>query len=109
MLVQLEYTPQDSFKIPATCFFPEPDVESACVVLARRTPPLLETDALRAAFVKIVKRGFSQRRKMMLKLLKQDWPAEALARIFGDLKLSPQVRAEKLTLEQFVGLTKALA
>jgi hypothetical protein len=49
-----------------------------CVVLQRRARPLL-ADGQRAAFVKIVKRAFSQRRKMMLKLLKQDWAADKLA------------------------------
>ena len=55
-------------------FFPAPDVDSACVVLIRRAQPLLPENQ-RAAFVKIVKRAFSQRRKMMLKLLREDWPA----------------------------------
>jgi 16S rRNA (adenine1518-N6/adenine1519-N6)-dimethyltransferase len=59
--------------------------------------------------VKIVKRGFSQRRKMMLKLLKQDWSADKLAAVFAGLKISPQERAEKLSLEQFVELTRLLA
>src|SRR5207247_1312395 len=31
LLVQLDYEPRDSFKIPATCFFPAPEVDSACV------------------------------------------------------------------------------
>ncbi len=75
LLVQLDYEPRDSFKIPADCFFPAPNVDSMCVVLQRRTRPLL-ADGQRAAFVKIVKRAFSQRRKMMLKLLKQDWEAD---------------------------------
>jgi 16S rRNA (adenine1518-N6/adenine1519-N6)-dimethyltransferase len=55
-----------------------------------------------------VKRAFSQRRKMMLKLLKQDWPVEKLNVAFAELKISPQERAEKLSLEQFVELTKLL-
>jgi 16S rRNA (adenine1518-N6/adenine1519-N6)-dimethyltransferase len=82
-------------------------VDSACVVLERRTPPLLPEDQ-RASFVKIVKRAFSQRRKMMLKLLKQDWPKEQLEAVFAELKISPQERAEKLSLEQFVELTGRL-
>ena len=107
LLVQLEYEPRDWFKIPAGCFFPAPDVDSACVVLARRRPPLLlEED--RETFRKIVKRAFSQRRKMILKLLKQDWPEQKLKQVFQELCISPQERAEKLTLEQFVALTKIL-
>jgi 16S rRNA (adenine1518-N6/adenine1519-N6)-dimethyltransferase len=68
----------------------------------------LLADGQRAAFVKIVKRAFSQRRKMMLKLLKQDWAVDKLASAFAELKISPQERAEKLSLEQFVELTRLL-
>ena len=57
LLVQLDYEPRGWFKIPASCFFPAPDVDSACVVLVRRAKPLL-ADEHRAAFVKIVKRAF---------------------------------------------------
>jgi 16S rRNA (adenine1518-N6/adenine1519-N6)-dimethyltransferase len=107
LLVQLDYEPRASFKIPADCFFPAPNVDSMCVVLQRRARPLL-ADGQRAAFVKIVKRAFSQRRKMMLKLLKQDWAVDKLTAAFAELKISPQERAEKLSLEQFVALTKLL-
>lgn len=107
LLIQLDYEPRGWFKIPANCFFPAPDVDSACVTLVRREQPLLPEE-YRAAFVKIVKRAFSQRRKMMLKLLKTEWPLEKLERAFAGLKISPRERAEKLSLEQFVKLTKLL-
>ncbi|MEI8291525.1 MAG: rRNA adenine N-6-methyltransferase family protein, partial [Verrucomicrobiota bacterium] len=107
LLVQIDFKPGGWFRIPPGCFFPSPDVDSACVVLERRPEPLLP-DALRAPFVKIVKRAFSQRRKMMLKLLKQDWPKEALEAAFAALNISPMERGEKLTLEQFVALTRHL-
>jgi 16S rRNA (adenine1518-N6/adenine1519-N6)-dimethyltransferase len=109
LLVQLDYESRkpSGFKIPAGCFFPEPDVDSACVILNRRATPLLPENQ-RATFVKIVKRAFSQRRKMMLKLLKEDWPTEELEQEFQKMRLSPHERAEKLNLEQFVALTKNL-
>jgi 16S rRNA (adenine1518-N6/adenine1519-N6)-dimethyltransferase len=108
LLVQLDYEPRGWFKIPAGCFFPAPNVDSACVTLVRREKPLL-ADELRPVFVRIVKKAFSQRRKMMLKLLKTEWPAEKLAQAFTELNISPMERAEKLSLEQFVKLTQALA
>jgi 16S rRNA (adenine1518-N6/adenine1519-N6)-dimethyltransferase len=107
LLVQLDYEPREWFKIPASCFFPAPDVDSACVVLIRRAQPLLP-ESQRATFVKIVKRAFSQRRKMMLKLLKQDWPEQKLKQVFQQLYIPPRERAEKLSLEQFVALTGRL-
>ena len=107
LLVQLDYEPRDWFKIPATCFFPAPDVDSACVTLVRRGKPLLRDDQ-RAAFLKIVKRAFSQRRKMMMKLLKADWPAEKLAAALAELRISPQTRAEAVSLELFARLAGLL-
>jgi 16S rRNA (adenine1518-N6/adenine1519-N6)-dimethyltransferase len=107
LLLQLRYEPLEWFKIPAACFFPAPDVDSACVVLRRRASPLLP-EAWHATFEQIVKRGFSQRRKMMFKLLKQDWPAEKLEAAFAALNISPQERAERLSLEQFAELTRLL-
>jgi 16S rRNA A1518/A1519 N6-dimethyltransferase RsmA/KsgA/DIM1 with predicted DNA glycosylase/AP lyase activity len=77
------------------------------VVLERRKQPLLPEE-LRESFVRIVKRAFSQRRKMMFKLLKQDWPQEKLETAFAQLKISRQERAEKLSLEQFSKLTSRL-
>ena len=108
LLVRLDYELRDWFKIPASCFFPAPDVDSACVVLVRRAQPLV-AEGHHEAFMKIVKRAFSQRRKMMFKLLKQDWPPEKLERAFAAMHLSAQERAERLSLEQFANLTGTLA
>jgi 16S rRNA (adenine1518-N6/adenine1519-N6)-dimethyltransferase len=108
LLVRRDYEPQGWFKVPASCFFPEPDVDSACVCLVRRDPPLLAPEQ-QGAFTAIVKRSFSQRRKMMFKLMKQDWPEPRLADEFTRLDLSPRIRAEEVSLEQFAELTRSLS
>jgi 16S rRNA (adenine1518-N6/adenine1519-N6)-dimethyltransferase len=107
LLVQLHYEPKHFFKIPAACFFPEPEVDSACVCLLRRPEQVLNT-AQQAIYVKLVKRSFSQRRKMMLKLLREDWPAEALSRAFDELNIPHESRAEEVGREGFEGLAKVL-
>ncbi|HXI53060.1 MAG TPA: 16S rRNA (adenine(1518)-N(6)/adenine(1519)-N(6))-dimethyltransferase RsmA [Candidatus Saccharimonadales bacterium] len=107
LLLQLHYTPAPGFKIPASCFHPMPEVDSGCLVLERRPRPLLAPDQTQT-FVQLVKRAFSQRRKMMLKLLRQDWPAARLEAGFASLGLAPQTRAEEVSLEQFVRLAGAL-
>ena len=107
LLVQLDFAPGAWFKIPAGCFFPEPDVDSACVSLARRDRPLL-AGSLRPHFVRIVKRAFSQRRKMMYKLLKLDWPEATIGEAFEELGLDQNLRAEHLELEDYVRLTEKL-
>jgi 16S rRNA (adenine1518-N6/adenine1519-N6)-dimethyltransferase len=108
LLLQLRYQSGGWFRIPASCFFPAPEVDSACITLRRRPGPLLRP-GLEGLFTALVKRGFSQRRKMMLKLLKEDWPEARLAGAFQALGLSPQIRAEAASLQQFIGLAERLA
>lgn len=107
LLLGLHYQPGGLFKIPASCFFPAPDVESACITLTRREPPLLDERQAKV-FVRIVKRAFSQRRKMMFKLLKADWPEDQLQAAFAKLGISPQERAEKVSLEVFTEFCRLL-
>ncbi len=107
LLLQLRYQPSGLFKIPATCFFPAPDVESACIRLLRRPQPLLDAEET-PVFKQIVKRAFSQRRKMMFKLLKEDWSEQKLDLTFQKLGISPQIRAEAVSLEQFSQITREL-
>ena len=45
VLVGLNYAVTGWFKVPARCFFPVPDVDSACVTLVRREPRLLRPDS----------------------------------------------------------------
>ena len=107
LLLQVRYEPLGWFKIPAASFFPAPDVDSACISLRLRAKPLLPIEQL-PKFKRIVKKAFSERRKMMMKLLKREWPAEKLVEAFQQIGLSAQIRAEAVTLEQFVALTACL-
>jgi 16S rRNA (adenine1518-N6/adenine1519-N6)-dimethyltransferase len=108
LLIQLRCQPGGWFKIPSSCFHPPPEVESACVTLQRRSERWLGVEEERV-FDQAVKLGFSQRRKMMLKLLKARWPLPALEAAFDRLGLSRQVRAEAVSLESFVQLARLLA
>jgi 16S rRNA (adenine1518-N6/adenine1519-N6)-dimethyltransferase len=107
LLVRLRFEVTGWFKVPSGCFFPEPGVESACVTLRRRKVELLE-GGLRKDSVRLVKMAFSQRRKMMIKLLRAGWDGALLERVFGELGLDLKVRAERVSLEQFVEMTRRL-
>ena len=107
LLVGLDYEVQRWFKIPASCFFPEPDVDSACVSLVRRGQSMLSREE-RTTFYKLVKQSFSQRRKMMLKLLKEKWPAQKVEDAFVEMGLAVQVRAEAVSLGQVIQLAKKI-
>ncbi len=79
------------------CFFPEPKVDSAIMALDRREPRVKLLPG--APFHEIVRRGFSQRRKMLGKLLAGFGAVEAgIARR----------RAEELSLEEWIRLANAL-
>jgi 16S rRNA (adenine1518-N6/adenine1519-N6)-dimethyltransferase len=107
LLIQMHYQPGSSFKIPASCFFPAPEVDSACVTLLRREPEVV-APSFQHTFVRLIKRGFSQRRKMMSKLLKADWSSEQVDEVFRAVHLSPHVRAEAVGLEQFAQMARHL-
>jgi 16S rRNA (adenine1518-N6/adenine1519-N6)-dimethyltransferase len=107
LLLRLDYQARIAFRVPPSCFFPAPDVDSSCVVLEKRVRPLLPP-ASRRVYVSLVKLAFSQRRKMMMKLLKATWPEETLQKAFVALKLPADIRAEKVELEGFVALAEML-
>lgn len=108
LLVQVRYEARECFKIPASCFFPAPNVDSACVTLVRRPVPLVEPGGELKRFVRLVKHAFSQRRKMMLKLLRDAWREHDWPALFQQCGIAPTLRAEALPLEKFVELVKAM-
>ncbi len=89
--------------MPPSVFTPEPKVDSAAVLLTPRSPEDIPAcDGRR--FDKLVKLGFSQRRKQLRKLLAgeiSDWAAVAQS-----LGVSETVRAEELDLAQWARLTE---
>lgn len=97
--------------LPASVFIPAPKVESSVILLTRREPgELPECDG--DFFNALVKRGFSQRRKQLRKMLADfltqaaspaDWPS--LAKQIG---VTETARAEELGLEQWIALTNLL-
>jgi 16S rRNA (adenine1518-N6/adenine1519-N6)-dimethyltransferase len=109
LLIQARYAPDAWFRIPPGCFFPVPAVDSACIRLTRRGRSLLRNAAERETFERLVKRAFSQRRKMMPKLLYQDWPPKRIDELLASVGVDPKARAEQVTLEQYVAMTRALA
>jgi 16S rRNA (adenine1518-N6/adenine1519-N6)-dimethyltransferase len=103
----LNYQSNGWFKIPRGCFFPAPDVDSACITLVRRQRPALPA-GFQKTFVRLVKLAFGQRRKMMFKLLKAAWPVEALENAFAQTGIDRNIRAEAVSLAQFEALTQCL-
>lgn len=97
-------------RIPPSGFFPSPDVESAIVrLVVRPAPPVQVTDE--AAFFRVVRAAFAQRRKTLRNtvaavLALPPAQVEAACREAG---IDPRRRGETLTLAEFAALTEALA
>jgi len=108
LLASLRFSVSSTFKVPRECFFPAPDVESACAVLDRR-PSLELGPGVASAYVSAVKAGFGQRRKMMLKLLAEVWPREAVEAAMTGAGVALTERAERVSREQFVEIARRLA
>ena len=100
--MQLHHRIEYLRKIPNTVFFPQPEVASAVVRITPRLPA--EVDVFDPAiFRRIVRLGFSQRRKQLRKLLSDcvgDWETAA-----EKIAVSPSARAEELSLSQWIALT----
>ncbi len=108
LLLGLRYEVADWFKIPRDCFFPAPDVDSACIVLRRRGGETIGT-AVAVAFKEVVKAGFSQRRKMLRKLLATRWPGNAVDSALEAAGVATNERAENVGRGQFLAIATRLA
>lgn len=108
LLVGLRFEVRESFRVPRDCFFPAPDVESACALLERRTDPGLAAEAV-PTFVRLVKGGFGQRRKMLVKLASEAWPRAHVEAAMHAAGVPLTQRAEQVTREQFVQMAALLA
>ena len=110
LLVQWYTRPERLFDVPPNCFTPRPKVTSTVVRLNRREerPAAVEDQKF---FFAVVRAAFGQRRKTLPNALSAGingltrTDAEAAIVSVG---LSPQIRGEALTLEQFAALSNTL-
>ena len=104
--LQLRFRVEYLRAVPAAVFLPQPDVDSALVRItprdAHELPPCDYT-----LFEKLVRCGFSQRRKQLGKLIRDeisDWEGSA-----KELGLSVQARAEELSLGEWIALVNKIS
>ncbi len=103
--------PKALFDVPPDCFLPRPQVTSTVITLkARREPPCPVADE--ALFFRVVRAAFAQRRKTLVNSMMtgfSDLGKERIAEILTACGLSPTVRGEALTLEQFAAIANRIA
>lgn len=96
--------------VPAGAFHPPPKVDSAVLLLEHRAAPRAEVGD-DAYFRKVVKAGFSQRRKTLLNALRSDpelGDAGAIRAALEAAGIEPTRRAETLAVADFARLARAL-
>ncbi|MCB1662908.1 MAG: 16S rRNA (adenine(1518)-N(6)/adenine(1519)-N(6))-dimethyltransferase RsmA [Pseudomonadales bacterium] len=103
IMVQYHCRVESLLDVPPTAFNPRPKVESAVVKLTPyMKPPIPARDI--EVFEKVVRSAFAQRRKTLrnnLKSMITDAQLEAL-------NIDPSIRAENLTLQNFVAISDTL-
>src|SRR6266498_2666103 len=104
--VQLHHRVRYLRTVSATVFFPRPEVDSALVRIQPRDPLELpqRDDQL---LLKLIRGGFSQRRKQLRKLVREhinDWDT-----VSRRLNIAANARAEELSLLQWIALANSIA
>src|SRR5260370_35441556 len=104
--VQLQHRVEYLRTVSASVFLPKPDVDSALVRSSLRGVSELPV-CDHKTFHRLVRTGFSQRRKQLGKLIREDWPEwEGAPAALG---LNTRARAEELSLPQWIQLTNRFA
>lgn len=95
--------------VPAAMFTPPPKVDSQVVILKTRDKPFL-TDISENDFFRVVKAGFSAKRKKLRSSLSGGLklPKDEIELILSRAEINPDDRAEALDLDDWVRLTRIL-
>lgn len=103
--------PEIVANVPPNCFIPRPNVGSAVIRLTRYEKPPVEAEDERRMF-SLIRASFNQRRKTLANGLANapelGFTKETVAEALEKMQLSPTVRGEALTLEQFAQLSNLL-
>ncbi|HIQ99630.1 MAG TPA: 16S rRNA (adenine(1518)-N(6)/adenine(1519)-N(6))-dimethyltransferase RsmA [Candidatus Scybalocola faecavium] len=106
--VQYYAKPYIVANVPRNCFMPRPNVDSAVIRLTCHEKPPVETPDEHLMF-RIVRAAFNQRRKTLVNALNNSpelsVDKEQIQAALAAMGLSPTVRGEALTLEQFACLS----
>jgi 16S rRNA (adenine1518-N6/adenine1519-N6)-dimethyltransferase len=106
--VQFYAEPRIVTYVPPTAFFPPPEVESAVVRLELRPEPPL-TGAARERLFQLAHAAFAEKRKQIHNSLARNLhvPQETVARWLATADIAPTRRAETLSLDDWLRLTRA--
>ena len=109
LAVQYYASPYIVANVPPNCFIPRPNVGSAVIRLTRYQEPPVQVKDPKLMF-KLIRASFNQRRKTLQNGLNNSpeisFSKEEITKAIESLGVSPSVRGEALSLEQFAQLAK---
>jgi 16S rRNA (adenine1518-N6/adenine1519-N6)-dimethyltransferase len=107
--VQVYGAPRIAAQIPAGAFFPAPKVDSAVLVVDIFPTPLIREELLRP-FFKLVKAGFSQKRKTLRNSLSSGLHISPIqsAELLSGANIDPRRRAETLSIQEWERLVETM-
>ncbi len=110
LAVQYYTKPEIITEVPADCFVPKPNVDSAVIRLTRYDAPPVSTEDERWLFM-LIRASFNQRRKTLANGIANAGIGigrHQVEETLAQMGLSATVRGEALTLEQFAELSNRL-
>lgn len=111
LAVQYYAQPKIVANVPPNCFIPRPNVGSAVIRLTRYSEPPVQVKDEHHMFA-LIRASFNQRRKTLVNGLGNaadlKVSKEQVAEALSQMNLSPTIRGEALTLEQFAELSNLL-
>ena len=111
LAVQYYAKPEIVANVPPNCFMPRPNVGSAVIRLTCHEKPPVEVEDENFMF-DIIRASFNQRRKTLVNGLGNagnlNVTKEQVANVLEEMELSPTIRGEALSLEQFAQLSNLL-
>jgi 16S rRNA (adenine1518-N6/adenine1519-N6)-dimethyltransferase len=108
LAVQYYAEPYIVANVPPNCFLPRPNVGSAVIRLTTHKEPPVTVQDEKLMFA-IIRASFNQRRKTLQNGLSHvaelGIPKELTVKILEEMELSPTIRGEAMTLQQFAEFT----
>lgn len=111
LAVQYYAEPYIVANVPANCFMPRPKVGSAVIRLTTHKKPPVEVQDEKLMF-SIIRASFNQRRKTLQNgishVAELGISKEQTVKVLEDMNLSPSIRGEAMTLQQFAEFTNRI-
>ena len=103
--VQYLFDVKVEMNVSKEVFYPKPQVDSTVISFT----PIRERDReFEKSFFSLVKNCFRMRRKTLYNNLKDLYETDLLQEMFTELNMDPNIRAQQLSLEEFLGIHRFL-